>query len=130
MIFVLGFMLAGSVVVAKADTLRFAWGYSDAAQAIIDGFRLYEDNQPLSIVIPPSARTVDTPYIEDRQARRYHLTAFAGSEESVPSTPVDIPAFWDGIPAILGGTLSVQILDENGNVLQEINTSVQGTINQ
>lgn len=131
--FLLGVILFGSAVFANAadpTTLRFRWGYDPAAQAIIDGFRLYENNQTLSVVIPPAARTVDVQYIKDRQARRYHLTAFSGAEESPPSAHVDIAAHWTGIPAILGGTMQVQLLDVEGNVIQEINSSVQGTINQ
>ena len=128
--FVLTVSIFGLFIYANADTLRFAWGYDDDAQAIIDGFRLYENSQPLNVEILPAARTVEVPYIKDRQARRYHLTAFDGAEESPPSAYVDIVAHWTGVPAILGGSLNVQLLDEDGNVIQEINSTVQGTINQ
>ena len=138
LMFVLGFLAVGLILLAttleaaepEPTTLRFAWGYDSSAQAIIDGFRLYENNQALAVVIPPAARTVETPYIKDRLARRYHLTAFAGDEESAPSAHVDIAAHWTGVPAVLGGQFNVQILDAEGNVIQEINSSVQGTINQ
>lgn len=133
LLFALGFLLVCSAGLARAaepTTLRFGWGYDPAAQAIIEGFRLYQDSQAMPIVILPEARSVEVPYIKDRQGRRYHLTAFDGAEESPPSAHVDIPAYWVGIPATLGGTLNVQLLDAEGNVLQEINAAVQGTINQ
>ena len=110
--FVLGFILMGSLVIAKADTLRFAWDYDAAAQAIIEGFRLYQDGQPLPVVIQPSDRTADTPYIEDRQARNYHLTAFAGNEESGPSDVVTVPAYFANLPTVIRGTFRFEIIEE------------------
>ena len=102
-------IMAGS---AAADTIRFAWDYDAAAQAIIEGFRLYQDGQPMSVTIPPAARTVDTPYIEDRQARTYHLTAFSGTEESGPSDMVTVPAFFQGIPRVIQGTFRFEIIED------------------
>jgi hypothetical protein len=97
---------------AAADTLRFAWDYDAAAQAIIEGFRLYQDGQPLEIVIPPAARTVDTPYLKDRQARTYHLTAFDGMEESGPSDMATVPAFFANIPRVIQGTFRFEIIED------------------
>ena len=95
---------------AHADILRFAWDYDASAQAVIEGFRLYRDGQPLPVVIAPSARTVDTPYLEDRQDHAYHLTAFAGPDESIPSETVTVPAFFVEIPRIGEGTFRYEII--------------------
>ena len=109
---VMALMFSFSPNMVKADTLRFAWDYDMAAQAIIEGFRLYQDGQPLNIVITPADRTVETPYIEDRQARNYHLTAFAGNEESGPSDVVTVPAFFANIPRVIQGTFRFEIIEE------------------
>jgi hypothetical protein len=103
-------LLALFATAAQADTLRFAWDYDAAAQAIIEGFRLHRDGQPLPLVIAPSARTVDTPYLEDRQSHTYFLTAFAGEDESVPSASVTVPAFFTGIPSVIEGTFRFEII--------------------
>ena len=97
---------------ASADALRFVWDYTEEATAIIDGFRIYQEGEPLPNVILPTARTVETAYIKDRQARNYYLVAFSGDEMSGPSDVVTVPAFFANIPRVLQGTFRFEIIEE------------------
>lgn len=101
-------MLAGNVYAAKA--LRFTWGYDTAEEAHIDGFRLYEEGVAIKVE-PPFAREFIIPYIEDRKARTYYATAFAGDEESAPSDTATAPAFIQGVKKMVSGSFTMEIIE-------------------
>ena len=100
-------MLCSSAYAAKA--LRFTWGYDTAEEAHIDGFRLYEEGVAIQEALP-SAREFITPHIEDRKARTYYATAFAGDEESAPSETQTAPAFVQGVTKI-SGSFTMEIIE-------------------
>ena len=101
-------MLAGSA--AANQILRFAWEYDAVAAPMIDGFRLYQDGQRMTLTIPKTARTVDTPHIVDFNSHTYHLTAFKGTDESVPSAIVTVPAYFGAVPSVIEGTFRFEII--------------------
>jgi len=101
-------LLATSASAAKL--LRFGWEYDIADQQHLAGFRLYQDGLPIQDVAP-SARSVDTPYLEDKDSHIYHLVAFTTEEESGPSDMVRVPAYHRAPKRIATGTFSVEIIE-------------------
>jgi hypothetical protein len=93
-----------------AKLLRFGWDYTVEDQAHLAGFRLYQDGLPIQDV-DPSARSVDTPYLEDKDSHIYHLTAFTTEEESGPSDMVRVPPYHRSPKRIATGTFSVEIIE-------------------
>jgi len=93
-----------------AKLLRFAWDYAAEDQQHLAGFRLYQDGLPIQD-IAPSGRSVDTPYLEDRDSHIYHLTAFTSEEESGPSDMVRVPAYHRSPRRVATGTFSVEIIE-------------------
>jgi hypothetical protein len=102
-------MLAGSAA-ASDRMLDFVWSYTNQAASMIDGFRLYQDGVRMDITIPPTARKVSTPQIVDFSSHDYHLTAFKGVNESLPSDTQTAPSYFaEGLPGVDVGTFIMTI---------------------
>ena len=108
-ILLLPLLLVASQVEA-AKVLRFSWTYGVAEAAHLEGFRLYQNGVPVQTV-GKDARMVETPYIEDREPRIYHLTAYTAEDESGPSDMITVPPYLRAVSRIASGTFTVEIIE-------------------
>ena len=100
--------LVGNAYAAKI--LRFAWDYEPEEAAKITGFKLYENGVAIQEVVN-TARTVDTPYVENNQVHIYYLTAFSPVEESGPSETAIIPPYYSPVKKVMSGSFTVEIIE-------------------